>query len=277
MKYVESWDKFQHAVNTKAREESLQMFTDLSGLEFAPLDESFALFNQYKSRALADSKRNLIISCANMDATPLIDGIAQECDIWIKELSRISAAQDRNYLSEMNSKFQNVNDVMDAVPSSLDEMKVFVRLVQDIRIDWETEINILKIKDRVKLRLRVRPEESLSPSTPSTTTQIDAICEDMNAVLDTLANWKACEEKIERVDVDSRHVRMKYEDQLRNDLNEFESACEETRNDMLKNGPASDKSLLDLHAGALKLNEFKTKIVDLSNRREALRDSEKAF
>ena len=50
----------------------------------------------------------------------------------------------------------------------------------------------------------------------------------MNAVLDTLANWKACEEKIERVDVDSRHVRMKYEDQLRNDLNEFESACEET-------------------------------------------------
>ena len=277
VKYVESWDKFQHAVNTKAREESLQMFTDLSGLEFAPLDESFALFNQYKSRALADSKRNLIISCANMDATPLIDGIAQECDIWIKELSRISAAQDRNYLSEMNSKFQNVNDVMDAVPSSLDEMKVFVRLVQDIRIDWETEINILKIKDRVKLRLRVRPEESLSPSTPSSTTQIDDICEDMNAVLDTLANWKACEEKIERVDVDSRHVRMKYEDQLRNDLNEFESACEETRNDMLKNGPASDKSLLDLHAGALKLNEFKTKIVDLSNRREALRDSEKAF
>ena len=177
----------------------------------------------------------------------------------------------------MNSKFQNVNDVMDAVPSSLNEMKVFVRLVQDIRIDWETEINILKIKDRVKLRLRVRPEESLSPSTPSSTTQIDAICEDMNAVLDTLANWKACEEKIERVDVDSRHVRMKYEDQLRNDLNEFESACEETRNDMLKNGPASDKSLLDLHAGALKLNEFKTKIVDLSNRREALRDSEKAF
>ena len=79
------------------------------------------------------------------------------------------------------------------------------------------------------------------------------------------------------MDVDSRHVRMKYEDQLRNDLNEFESACEETRNDMLKNGPASDKSLLDLHAGALKLNEFKTKIVDLSNRREALRDSEKAF
>ena len=98
--------------------------------------------------------------------------------------------------------------------------------------------------------------------TPSSTTQIDAICEDMNAVLDTLANWKACEEKIERVDVDSRHVRMKYEDQLRNDLNEFESACEETRNDMLKNGPASDKSLLDLHAGALKLNEFKTKIND---------------
>ncbi len=48
MKYVESWDKFQHAVNMKAREESLQMFTDLSGLEFAPLDESFALFNQYK-------------------------------------------------------------------------------------------------------------------------------------------------------------------------------------------------------------------------------------
>ena len=273
-KYVESWGKFRHATNTKDRKDSLKTFTELSGLEFAPLDESFGLFNQYKSRVLADSKRQRTVSCAKIDATPLIIGIARECDIWIKELSRISAARDRKVLAEINSKIQDVNDIINAVPSSMDEIKVFLRLVQDIRIDWETEIKILKIRDRIQLRLRAQPEEPLSPSS---TTNHTSGCSDMKGVLETLANWKAFEEKIERVDVDFQHVRMKFEDQLREELNIFESTCEETRINMLKYGPASGESLLDLHVGALRLNEFKSKIVDLCSRRDALRDSEKVF
>ena len=181
---------------------------------------------------LTDSNRNVTISCAMIDATPLIKGGARECDIWIKELSSISAAQDSNFLSELNSKFRNIDGVADVVPSSLDEMKVFLRMVQDVRVDWETEINILKIKDRVKLRLGLRPEESFSSSSSLSTTHNDASCEYTNLVLETLANWKACKEKIERADADFRHVRMKFENQLRNDLNEFVSACEDTQADM---------------------------------------------
>ena len=276
-KYVGSWGKFQHAMNTKARKQTLQMFTDLSGIEFAPLDELFILFNRYKCRVLTDSNRNVTISCAMIDATPLIKGVARECDIWIKELSSISAAQDSNFLSELNSKFRNIDGVADVVPSSLDEMKVFLRMVQDVRVDWETEINILKIKDRVKLRLGLRPEESFSSSSSLSTTHNDASCEYTNLVLETLANWKACKEKIERADADFRHVRMKFENQLRNDLNEFVSACEDTQADMQNYGPASDKSLVDLHVGVSKLNVFRSKIFDLCTRSEVLRDSEKAF
>ena len=134
---------------------------------------------------------------------------------------------------------------------------MFLRLVQDVRVDWETEINILKIKDRVKLRLGLRPEESFSSSSSLSTTHNDASCEYTNLVLETLANWKACKEKIERADADFRHVRMKFENQLRNDLNEFVIACEDTQADMQKYGPASDKSLVDLHVGVSKLNVFR--------------------
>jgi len=269
VKHVEGWSKFQHALNTKARKESLKTFTELCGIEFGPLEDSMNIFCQYKRKTLADSKKVVIFSCVKIDATPLIDAIAVESDIWIRELSHISAVHDRKVLSDLNLKFESIHHTLEVIPVSLEDMKTFLRLVQDVRTDSVTELNIHKVKDRVELRLC---QEMLLLDKRGTESN-----DDMNFVLETTASLKACKEQCERTDVAFKHVRIKFEEQLRDDLNEFESTCEKTLDEMKKTGPASDKSLLDLELGLSKLSEFKHKVLDLCQKRAELRDSEKAF